>query len=418
MQTTRSESLALASAASAAHCPIAHTLEPQQIISRPPESVSAPVERDASGTWHVYGFEAARAILRGGNTKQAGFDAEVVEWFSRGKHMPILFLEGKLHQEQRRRAARFFTPKAVSTTHRQVIERLTDALIAEVRRKKQADVSYLSLTLAVRVAAEVVGLTNSRLPGMAKRLEMFFKEQWAIDRSRNPLALLRTLWRHRHMAVFFFLDVQPAIQARRRKPQEDVISHLLAQGYNEREILTECLTYAAAGMATTREFISLAAWYLLEHPALCARYLEASEEERYAILHELLRLEPIVGDLYRQTTADLPIESNGTPIVIPQGARIRIHIHGTNTDEAVVGEQPLALCPGRALNGENIPPMLMSFGDGHHRCPGAYLAIQETDILLQRLLALDGVRIERPPSMTWNELVTGYELRKFMIAVD
>jgi hypothetical protein len=28
------------------------------------------------------------------------------------------------------------------------------------------------------------------------------------------------------------------------------------------------------------------------------------------------------------------------------------------------------------------------------------------------------VRIERPPSMTWNELVTGYELRKFMIAVD
>jgi cytochrome P450 len=332
--------------------------------------------------------------------------------------MPILFLEGKPHQEQRKRAARFFTPKVVSTNYRQVMERLADTLTSEVRRAKRADVSYLSLTLAVRVAAEVVGLTNSRLPGMAKRLEMFFEEQWAIDRRRNPLALIRTLWRHRHMAAFFFLDVQPAIRARRRQPQEDVISHLLAQGYSEREILIECLTYAAAGMATTREFISLAAWHLLEHPALRARYLGAPEEERYAILHELLRLEPVVGDLYRQATADLHIESRGVPIIIPQGARMQIHIRGANTDATIVGEQPLELCPGRALKGENVPPMLMSFGDGHHRCPGAYLAIQETDILLQRLLALDGVRIERAPTMIWNDLVTGYEFRNFMIAGD
>ena len=60
----------------------------------------------------------------------------------------------------------------------------------------------------------------------------------------------------------------------------------------------------------------------------------------------------------------------------------------------------------------------MAFGDGHHHCPGSYIAIQEADIFLHRLLALDGLRIERIPDVNWNELVTGYELRRFMLALD
>ena len=54
----------------------------------------------------------------------------------------------------------------------------------------------------------------------------------------------------------------------------------------------------------------------------------------------------------------------------------------------------------------------------HHRCPGAYIALQETDIFLQRLLRVDGLRIVKKPSVTWNALVTGYELRDFVLAVD
>src|SRR5262249_1623048 len=150
----------------------------QQKTTRLVEPVAAPIKRDAAGTWHIYGFEEARAIERSGDTKQAGFDAEVVEWFSRGRNMPILYLEGKLHQEQRKRTARFFTPKAVSTNYRQVMERLANTLVAGVRRKKRADLSQVSLTLAVQVVAEVVGLTNSRLPGMTKRLETFLEDHW------------------------------------------------------------------------------------------------------------------------------------------------------------------------------------------------------------------------------------------------
>ncbi|MGD8151160.1 hypothetical protein [Ornithinimicrobium sp. Y1694] len=54
----------------------------------------------------------------------------------------------------------------------------------------------------------------------------------------------------------------------------------------------ECLTYGAAGMVTTREFLQIATWHLLDRPALRHRFLVGSAEERSAILHELLRLAP------------------------------------------------------------------------------------------------------------------------------
>jgi cytochrome P450 len=395
--------------------PIDHSKLAQQKTARSAEASDVPIECDEAGVWHVRGFDEARAILRGGDTKQAGFNAELLERLPNKMKPPILYQEGKVHHQQRKMTARFFTPKVVSTSYRQLMEELADQAIRRLQRKKRADLSDISLRLAVRVVSEVVGMTNSRLPGMAARLDAFFAGNPSDISMRTFLPFLRN---QSTMLAFFLLDVQPAIQARKRSLREDVISHLISQGANNGEILTECLTYAAAGMATTREFVSAAAWHFLEHSDLRERYLAAPEEERHELLSEVLRLEPVVGNIYRRATADLHVESHGTQIVIPRGAKIDLHVHGTNTDTTVVGEQPLAVCPGRTLKGDHIPSAVMSFGDGHHRCPGSYIAIQETDILLSRLLALDGLRIERLPDLRWNDLVTGYELRKFIVAID
>src|SRR5690242_12232316 len=59
-------------------CPIDHASLSRQKIARR-EVTAAPIECDAAGVWHVRGFEEARAILRGGSTKQAGFGAEMLE---------------------------------------------------------------------------------------------------------------------------------------------------------------------------------------------------------------------------------------------------------------------------------------------------------------------------------------------------
>ena len=403
----------------AVRCPVQHTGAPRKKSVRPAGGAGrsgAPVGRSRRGAWHVRGFAEARAILRSGDTRQAGFKAELVTAGSALTNVPILYQHGKAHQEQRTKTARFFTPRTVSTNYRQLMETFSGRLVAAIRKAGRADLSKLSMTLAVQVAAQVVGLTSSTVPGLDRRLEAFFN-QAGVARRAGIVSRLAELTNMRRLLLFYWLDVRPAIRARRQQPREDVISHLLAQGYNDREILTECVTYAAAGMATTREFISIAAWHFLEHPELRARYMAAPEEERVAILHEILRVEPVVSHLYRRATADIALQTGGREIVIPEGALIDVSIDAANLDETVVGAEPAAICPGRALNAERAGAMLLSFGDGAHRCPGAYLAIQESDIFLRRLLALPGLRIVRPPALTWNTVTAGYELRKFIIAV-
>ncbi len=184
--------------------------------------------------------------------------------------------------------------------------------------------------------------------------------------------------------------------------------------------MTECITYGAAGMVTTREFIGVAMWHCLKNRELHQLMLNANQETRYAFLHELLRLEPVVGSLYRRTTADLTLDHETSKVTIAAGSIIELHIYAINAEESVVGQQPLHLSPNREMVARKpkVSEYGMSFGDGAHRCPGAYIAIQESDIFLRRILNLEGIRIEQPPTVTYNQIVKGYELRNFIIAID
>ena len=327
---------------------------------------------------------------------------------------PILFQEGKAHFEQRTKTARFFTPKTTDENYRAFMSAYADELVAELEARGRADISELSMKLAVRVAAQVVGLTDSRAPGMAGRIDAFFQQWQARSRAEHLLQEVLGQWR---TAKFFFLDVQSAVRARWRAPKEDLITHLIEEGYSSAEILTECVTFAAAGMVTTREFISAAAWHLLEHPELKTHYLDAGQVERYALLHELLRLEPVAGHILRRAQQNIEVESEGRSVTIPAGDLIDLHVYDVNADEAAVGDAPLTLCPERERSA-GVQPYVMSFGDGHHRCPGAFIAIQETDIFLTRLLKLEGLTLERAPELSWNDVVRGYELREFWVRLD
>jgi cytochrome P450 len=407
-----------ASGSDAGKCPVDHSKFSHQKTAMQPDTSTQPLERDGQGVWHVRGFDEARAILRGTeSTQQAGFGASLVLNVKAIINLPILYLEGKAHLSQRRQTARFFTPTTVTRDYTTFIESLADELIADLKRKHHEDLDKMSLTLATAVVSKVVGLTNNLMSGMEKRVEAFFKQP-NLKMTWKPLIKFLNILDQRHMLSFYFLDVRPAINARKHQPQDDLISHLLENKYSDIEILTECVTYAAAGMTTTREFIGITAWHFLENPELREQYLAADEEGRYEILHEILRLEPVIAHLYRRTLADITVESDGKTVTIPKGNLIDLHIYNTNVDVHVIDEAPLELCPGRPIHGDHIPPMLMSFGDGHHRCPGAYLAIKETDIFLQRLLAIKSLRIEKQPTLGWNEVAKSYEIRDFILSVD
>src|SRR5918998_337101 len=368
------------------------------------------VQGEAGARWVVRSFAVARQILRDPNgTEQAGFNAHSLRQSK--MRPPILYQEGTQHRAQRRAAARFFAP-AVIEDYQPMIARLSDALLDEMRADRAVDLSRLSMRLAVQVTGRVVGLTNSSVRQMSGRLATFFAGD-PTARDRSPAGLLRTARTNAALLGFYWLDVKPAIRARRRRPAEDVISHLQEQDFSDLEILTEALTYAAAGMATTREFIVVAAWHLIDEPVLRARYLAAERKEREAILHEILRLEPVVGELRRDARQPLTVETAHGPVTIPAGEGIEMQLRRTNADADVVGEEPDRLSPGRELPAA-VPPVVLSFGDGHHRCPGGPLAILETDIFLRRLLALDLVA-EGPPRVRWNPVSQGYDLDRFLV---
>lgn len=400
----------------AAGCPFhaAQAVHPTQKTANPTALRSdSRVTQDANGVWQIHGFAESRAVLRHEHTVQAGFGAERISMMPDTMKTPVLYQEGEAHRDQRTKTARFFTPVTTDKKYRGFMQNYAKNLVAKLEQQGRADLNELSMKLAVQVAAQVIGLTDSRVRGMDARINAFFEP---FSTATGLRKLLNELQDQFTLAKFFFLDVQPAIRRRKRDPQEDLISHLIAEDYGPIEILTECVTYGAAGMVTTREFICVAAWHFLESPALKETYLNAEEKERYQILHELLRLEPVVGTLMRRATKDITLETEGESVTIPAGELIHLSVYSANEDEQAVGDTPLNVCPMRET-APKVQSYVMSFGDGNHRCPGAYVAIQETDIFLQELLKLD-LTLESGPALDWDELTTGYELRKMVVTVQ
>lgn len=366
------------------------------------------------GLWRIRSMRAAREVLRARHlTTQAGFTAEhIPKGFLR--HHPILISDGPLHDEQRTKVGRFFAPKVVREQHVPHIEATADRLLQEAAARDSFALDELALWFSVEVTSRIVGLTHSPVPAMSRRLEAFFRQP-PLDMGRpglgrTPLQWMQAAGRALSPLLRFHLrDVLPAVRARRREPRGDIISHLLAEGYTAADVLVECVTYGTAGMVTTREFITMAAWHLLGDEALRQRYLVAGETERHAILNEIIRLEPVVGHLYRRVREGFTVSDGTHRAELEPGDLVDVCVRHTNTDPAVTGEAPHQLRPGRDLP-RGVDPSVLTFGDGAHRCPGQPLAITETDVLLTRLLRMSPELLQEP-ELGWDDLIEGYRLR-------
>jgi cytochrome P450 len=349
----------------------------------------------------------ARELLRGNATKQAG-----EEFLGDPEFTSVFFLDGEPHKRKRQAISQFFTPKVISTRYRVVMEQAADTLLARLRARGEGRLDQMSFELAVTVAATIVGLTESDQAAMARRIEatLIAMRVPGMNRWRRPLGHLQSTLSGLR---FMMCDVRPAIKVRRAQRREDVISHLIDEGYPDRAILVECITYAIAGMITTREFVVMAAWHLLGNDALRERFLASAEAGQIMILEEIMRLDPVVNILNRRVTADT-LTSSGS---VAEGDQIALDIRAANVDEASVGACPHALDPDRAKRVKTAGSYL-SFGDGSHRCPGAQVALNETRVFLDRLLRVPGIQLHREPDLRWTDVLMGYELRDAVVTCD
>jgi len=222
---------------------------------------------------------------------------------------------------------------------------------------------------------------------------------------------------HYRRFAFFFADVLPAIRKRRKNPQGDVISYMISKNKKPLEIWVECIVYGAAGMATTQEFICIVLLHCMKDEKLRAIMASDDAKARHDALNEILRLEPVIANIYRKPKDAITVKSEGEDVIIQPGERIAFHIYDVNVDPQSVTDSPHQLHPHRELE-KGVYRSMLGFGSGPHRCAGEHLALAETDVFIHKLLKLPGLRIESGPDIVRNDTVEGYEVNNMIVAVN
>ena len=379
-------------------CPIAHDRDDRKSAALAAANLAFEPGAEIVGQFH-----AAQAILRDPQMRQAGIGADEVR-VGNPDQLSVFFLDGELHRKRRAAIARFFTPRAINSRYRAVMEGTADRLVGELARTGSARLDIISFQLTVEVAAQIIGLTDSNPAAMAERIRRTLDNGGGTYRLKGLRRLAASSAAVFYAIQFLLFDVLPAMLARRRSRREDVLSLMLDERYALRALLIECLTYAAAGMVTTREFIVMAAWHMLERGELKAGFLAADEDGQIAMLEEILRLEPIASVLHRRGPGE-------------DGQLHALDVRAANTDPAITGPCPHALDPERRRHMKGSVAGL-SFGDGAHRCPGAQVALHESRVFLDKLLRLPGIRLAQAPRISWRPDLMSYELRDAIVTCD
>jgi len=159
----------------------------------------------------------------------------------------------------------------------------------------------------------------------------------------------------------FFDEV---IERRRRKPQDDLISSLLADADLTGEELRNIVTLLLfAGYETTESALAVGVFSLLHHTDQLA-ILRADPTKLDAAIEEILRY-LTVNQYHTYRTALEDIKLNGE--VIKQGDTVTVSLPAANRDPAKFG-CPEQLDIGRETSGH------VAFGFGIHQCLGQNLA--------------------------------------------
>jgi len=358
-------------------------------------------------------FAAARELYRSPKIRQWGADSENVDLKDPGD-VSFFFLDGEPHRKRRGAVASMFTPKAIATRHRAVMEHRMDEIVKRLQATGSGVLDEMSWDMAVDVAATIIGLTESESnDALAERVKAVLDS--TMERREGFIGkavfMLKSIYR---VQQFWKKDLSPAVEARRKNPTDDVISHMVKENFSKKGMIMEALSYGGAGMMTTREFIVMAAWHMFEKNDLRERYLASSEADQITILEEILRLEPVASLNHRRALEDIDAGSLGE---IEKDEVVCLNIREMNVDEKITGACPFEIDPDRAKRMKVVGPY-MSFGDGPHRCPGAQVALHESRLFLDRLFRLPGIRLEKEPEIRWNPHIQGYELRGAVVAVD
>ena len=173
------------------------------------------------------------------------------------------------------------------------------------------------------------------------------------------------------------------IERRRREPEDDTVSHLVAAGVGADgdmagmlSILAFAFTMVTGGNDTTTGMLGGAVQLLHQRPDQ-RRLLINNPDLMTDAVDELLRLTSPVQGLARTTTRDVRIGDT----TIPAGRKVLLLYGSANRDEREYGAD------AGELEVRRRPRNIMTFSHGAHFCLGAAAARMQSRIALTELLA-------------------------------
>lgn len=303
-------------------------------------------------------------------------------------HRPFIFRDPPDHDSLRANVMHQFSIPRV-----RAMRARSDALVAELLEKKRDAhaidlVDDLSYPLPVTIICELFGVPREDEPkfhGWATQLATALEPDSFEDdeiRAKNQTTF--------DAIAGYMADL---IKAKRRHPQDDMLSGLAAEAAPEAErmgdydLIATAILMLVAGHETTVNLITNGMLTLLRHPQEWRRLAE-DPSRAPRLIEELLRYEPPVQFRTRTALADIAIA--GT--TIPKGAPLVLLLASGNRDPAFFRD-PERFDPDRSDNRH------LGFGGSLHYCVGAPLARFEAESALVALAQrLKNPRlIEDPP---------------------
>ncbi|WP_320065550.1 cytochrome P450 [Micromonospora sp. RTGN7] len=217
--------------------------------------------------------------------------------------------------------------------------------------------------LVLRVLAEMVGLPYDERDRYAHAPALFH------DQDADPA---ETAAAYEQVGAFF----DEVIERKRKQPEDDLLSRLVADGQLTTEELRNLVTLLLfAGYETTESALAVGVFALLHHTDQLAA-VRADPTKLNATVEELLRYLTINQyETYRTALEDVELHGE----VIKKGDSVSVSLPAANRDPARFG------CPEK-LDVDRDTSGHVAFGFGIHQCLGQNLARIELRVALSALL--------------------------------
>jgi cytochrome P450 len=290
---------------------------------------------------------------------------------------PFVMQDPPVHTEFRKLVSRGFTPRQVEAVEPKVREFVVER-IERLRANGGGDiVAELFKPLPSMVVAHYLGVPEedrNQFDGWTEAIVA------ANTTSGGVAGALGGLGDALGSMMAYFTEL---IERRRREPEDDTISHLVAAGVGADgdiagtlSVLAFTFTMVTGGNDTTTGMLGGSVQLLHQRPDQ-RRLLASNPDLIPDAVDEFLRLTSPVQGLARTTTRDVTIRDT----TIPAARRVLLLYGSANRDEREYGPD------AAELDIQRRPRNIMTFSHGAHFCLGAAAARMQSRIALTELVA-------------------------------